>query len=125
MMDRSEKTRNVVFILLGVAVLVLKRHYSGPFAEIIHNHGSNVSVSFAVYFVLRMVTSGWKYERFVTAGAALLLVELFEATDGFGVMSNVYDPADFIANVLGVGLALMLDALISSRRSNERERDSP
>jgi len=30
----------------------------------------------------------------------------------FGVMTNVYDPVDFVANVVGVGLALMLDTLI-------------
>lgn len=125
MMDKSAKTRNVVFILVGVSVLVLKKHYSGPFVEIIHSYGSNVSVSLAVYFVVRMLTSGWRNERFVTAGIALLVVELFEATDGFGVMSNVYDPFDFMANVLGVGLALMLDALISLKWSNERDQDSP
>lgn len=124
-MDRSTKTRNVIFVILGVSVLVLKRYYSGPIAETVHSYGSNVSVSFAVYFIVSMVTFGWKHERFVTAGTALLLVELFEAADGFGVMSNVYDPVDYIANVLGVGLALMIDTLILLKRSNDREQGSP
>jgi hypothetical protein len=39
----------------------------------------------------------------VTVGIALLVVELFEATNGFGVMTNVYDPADFVVNAVGAG----------------------
>lgn len=39
---------------------------------------------------------------------ALLATELFEATDGFGVMSNAYDPADYIANAAGVALAAVV-----------------
>ena len=104
--------RNVSFILLGVAALVLKRYYSGPFVEIIHSYSGNVSASFAVYFIIRFLTSGLKYGRLVTAGIAFLVVELFEATNGFGVMTNVYDPVDFVANAVGVGLALVLDTLV-------------
>ena len=51
----TSKARNVSFVLLGVAALVLKRHYSGPFVEIIHSYTGNVSASFAVYFVVRPV----------------------------------------------------------------------
>ena len=123
-MVKTSKARNVLFVLLGVAVLVLKRYYSGPFVEIIHSYGGNASVSFAVYFVVRILTSGWRYERLVTAGIALLAVELFEATNGFGIMSNVYDPIDFVANVAGVGFALVLDALVLSRWRNELDRGS-
>ena len=92
--------------------------------EVIHSYSGNVSASFAVYFVVRILTSGWKYGRLVTAGIALLVVELFEATNGFGVMTNVYDPVDFVANVVGVGLALVLDALVLSRWRNELDRGS-
>lgn len=111
----TPKARNVFFVLLGVATLVLKRHYSGPFVEIVYSYSGNVSVSFAVYFVVRISTSDWKYEKLVTAGIALLVVELFEATNGFGVMTNVYDPGDFVANAVGVVLALALDILVSGQ----------
>ena len=120
----TSKARNVSFVLLGVAALVLKRHYSGPFVEIIHSYTGNVSASFAVYFVVRLLTSGWRYERLVTAGIALLVVELFEATNGFGVMTNVYDPVDFVANAVGVGLALVLDTLVRFQWRNELGRGS-
>lgn len=120
----TPKVRNVFFVLLGVAALVLKKHYFGPSVEIIHSYSGNVSASFAVYFVVRISTSGWRYERLVTAGIALLIVELFEATNGFGVMANVYDPVDFVANAVGVVLALVLDTLVGLRRRNELDRGS-
>jgi hypothetical protein len=123
-MAKTSKARNVAFVLLGIAALVLKKHYSGPFVEIIHSYGGNVSASFAVYFVVGIVTSDWRYGMLVTAGFALLVVELFEATNGFGVMTNVYDPVDFVANTVGVGLALGLDALVLSRWRNVLDRGS-
>ncbi|MCK6622045.1 MAG: hypothetical protein HUU32_09385 [Calditrichaceae bacterium] len=115
MVKTTPKARNVFFVLLGVAALVLTRHYSGPFVEIIHSYSGNVSASFAVYFVVRILTSGWRYGRLVTAGIALLVVELFEVTNGFGVMTNVYDSVDLVANAVGVVLALVLDALVGLR----------
>ena len=124
MAKTTPKARNVFFVLLGVAALVLKRHYSGPFVEIVHSYAGNIAASFAVYFVVRISTSGWRYGRLVAAGIALLVVELFEAADGFGVMTNVYDPVDFLANAEGVVLALVLDALAAPRRRNEPDRGS-
>jgi hypothetical protein len=120
------KARNVLLVLLGVAALVMKRHYSGPFVDIVHSYGGNASASFAVYFVIRIVTLGWRYGGLLTASVALLVVGLFEATNGFGVMTNVYDPADFVANALGVGLALVVDTLASSSgwRGSDRRRRS-
>jgi hypothetical protein len=120
------KARNVLLVLLGLAALVMKRHYSGPFVDIVHSYGGNASASFAVYFVIRIVTLGWRYGGLLTASVALLVVGLFEATNGFGVMTNVYDPADFVANALGVGLALVVDTLASSSgwRGSDRRRRS-
>lgn len=114
-MTKASKARSISFVLLGVAALVLKRYYSGPLVETILSYGGNISASFAVYFMVRILTSGWTQGTLVTAGIALPIVELFEATDGFGVMTNVYDPVDFVANAVGVGLALGLDGLAWSR----------
>ena len=124
MAKTTSKVRNVSFVLLGVAALVLKRHYSGPFVEIVHSYCGNISASFAVYFVVRILTSGWRYGRLVATGIALLVVELFEATNGFGVMTNVYDPVDFVTNAVGVVLALVLDTLVGLRWRNELDRGS-
>jgi hypothetical protein len=121
---KRSKARNVLFVLLGVTALVLKRHYSRSFMEIVHSYGGSVSASLAVYFVVRILTFGWRYERLVTAGIALLTVEIFEVTNGFGIMTNVYDPVDFVANAVGVGLALVLDSLVMLIWRNELDRES-
>jgi hypothetical protein len=41
----------------------------------------------------------------------LLAVTAFELADGFGLMSNVYDPIDLAANAAGVALAWAVDSL--------------
>jgi hypothetical protein len=38
---------------------------------------------------------------------------VFEYTDGFGFMSNTYDPWDYAANAAGVGVAIGVEAIVS------------
>ena len=35
----------------------------------------------------------------------------YEASNGFGVMTNVYDRVDFAANAVGIALALAIDSV--------------
>jgi hypothetical protein len=114
--------RNVFFVILGVVGLVLKGHYSGRWQVVIHSYGGNVAASFATYFVVSNLRPPfhWRYGRLLTAAGALLVVELFEVTNGFGVMSNVYDPMDLVANAGGVALALAVDALTPARLLRHR-----
>lgn len=108
-MPRALAIRNVVLAVLGASVLVLKGVYSGPFEEAFYSWGGNVAVSFALYFALLNTTRKWARPRIYAAALALLAVEVFEATDGFGFLANVYDPIDYFANALGVGLAVLVD----------------
>jgi len=110
------KARNTFFVFLGIGGDLLKRHYSGPGWQIIHNNGGNFAVSFAVYFVATNLPLYRRSKRLVTAGLTLAVVELFEVLDGFGVMTNVYDPFDLLANLGGVALALTLDIFLDHRR---------
>jgi hypothetical protein len=119
------QTRNVFFVLLGVAGLVLKGHYSGPNREAVHSYGGNIAASFAVYYVVALLPLAFRFRKLLIAGLALAVVELFEALNGFGVMTNVYDPVDFAANAVGIALALAMDCAtdgISRRRSHQAER---
>ena len=109
----SSKARNVVFTLCGVAGLVLKGRYHGPYQIPVHSYGGNITASFAVYFVLANAPFFMNFGRLVTAVCALAVVELFEATNGFHVMTNTYDPVDYAANVIGIGLALLADVVAS------------
>jgi len=79
------------------------------------------------YFLASIPPVRTRHRKLVAAAGALLAVEAFEATDGFGGMSNVYDPIDFAANALGVGLALMLDAALgrfTARRAPKQGQGS-
>lgn len=107
-MTAAEKRRFVALILLGIAALTLKPAYARGNA-ILLAYAGNFSASFAVYFLARIGVSEAGVGRLGAAALAIAVVEAFEATDGFGVMSNVYDPGDFIANLAGVMLALAVD----------------
>lgn len=107
--SRTEALRNIVFIMIGVGVLLFKRHYSGPCESMVYAYAGNVAVSFAVYFNALNAPVKVRYKQLWAAGLALTAVELFEVFDGFGIMSNVYDTLDLAANGAGVILALVVD----------------
>lgn len=111
-MARNWITRNLILVLIGVAGLLLKPH-RGPWQELVSSQGGNFAVSFALYFILLTAASRHGFGRHAAAVAALLAVEVFEVTDGFGVMSNTYDPLDLLANAAGVCTAFAVD-LVSS-----------
>jgi hypothetical protein len=100
--------------------LLLKGRYSGPYVDLVRSYGGNVVVSSSVYFLLTRLPIRHRLKRLMTAGLGLATVELFEATDGFGVMSNTYDPVDFLANAAGIGVALLVDVLASRTGDSER-----
>ena len=111
------KARDVFFVLVGATGLVLKRHYSGPHREAVHSYGGNIAASFAVYYwsnlVVTLLPVRPRFRKALTTGLALAVVELFEALNGFGVMTNVYDRVDFAANAAGIALALAVDTVTS------------
>ena len=121
---RAITIRNVALAVLGAAVLMLKSAHHGPFEDVIHAYAGNVAVSFALYFAAVNATARYRRPRLIAASLTLLAVELFEATDGFGAMENVYDPADFIANAAGVGLAVIVD-IATGRFLQRRHEQSP
>ena len=103
------RLRDLLMILVGVACLLLKRWFAKSLGDLAFSYVGNLSASFAVYFLVSFAATP-KLTRVMIAGIALLVVELFELTDGFGIMTNVYDPFDYLANALGVGLAYCVDA---------------
>ena len=108
-MSRSNTIRYTIFVLLGTAGLVLKSWFSDCLPNFVLNYAGNLCVSFAVYFIVRLASANLRFNRVIIAITALLIVELFEATNGFGVMSNTYDHLDFLANALGISLAIVVD----------------
>ncbi len=111
MRTTSSKSR-VALVLLGVLALVLKGSYGGPWAELVHSYAGNLSVSFAVYFLGTIAAASARVPRAAIALFALLVVESFEVTDGYGLMTNVYDPMDLVVNAAGVGAGMLVDHAI-------------
>jgi hypothetical protein len=107
--DFALKARNVLFVFLGIALLVSKQWYSGPLDEIVHAYLGNLSVSFAVYFLFANLEFPQRVKGVLAATCALTVVELFEAFDGFGIMSNTFDPIDYLANAVGIAMAFLID----------------
>jgi hypothetical protein len=110
---RAITIRNVALAVLGAAVLVLKSAYDGPFQDVFYAYAGNIAVSFALYFAALNATARLGRSRLVAASLTLLTVEVFEATNGFGVMENVYDASDFVANAAGIALAVIVDVTTS------------
>lgn len=108
--------RDLLFVLLGVLLFVGRRLYTGPLELLIHNYAGNVTVSFAVYFIVKQLPLRMPYVELVIACIAMGAVNLFEASDGFWVMANTYDPYDVAANSVGVGIALVVDILLKYGR---------
>lgn len=117
MMFNRDRARDVLCALVGVLALLLK----GPLARfggvLVSDYGGNVAASFAAFFVLKLPAVPGRFRLAAAAVLALLATASFEATDGFGFMSNTYDPGDYLANAAGVGLALAVEGavLLASR----------
>lgn len=112
----STNLRDVCCVLLGAAMLVLKSHYSGPGEILVHSYAGNIGISFAVYYIALHLPMTVRRRRLAAAVMALAAVELFELFDGFGVMSNVFDPWDLPANLLGVAGGFALDTVLARQR---------
>lgn len=109
-MNARLRTRNVLMVLAGVAGLLMKSWFAESLGDLAYSYLGNLAVSFAVYFLVSIAAST-RLNRFITGVIALLVVEIFELADGFGLMANVYDPFDYLANALGVALAYLVDVV--------------
>jgi hypothetical protein len=118
------RARNAGLALLGAAVLVFKSAYSGPLEQVIHSHAGNFAAAFALYFAAVSATYRFRRPRLLAALSALVVVTSFEIADGFGLMANVYDPLDVLANGAGVAFAVAVDLLWSRWMSGAPPDDS-
>lgn len=118
MLTPEMRVRNTVLAVIGVVALLLKASYTGPFEEVVHSYAGNFVVSFALYFAAVSGTQRFRRPRLAATLMVLLAVTLFEITDGFGFMSNVYDPVDLFANTAGVGFARATEVLMAQIKTH-------
>ena len=118
------RARNAGLAMVGAAVLAFKGSYSGPFEQFIHSYAGNFAGTFTIYFAVVSATHRFRRPRLLAALSALAVVTAFEITDGFGLMANVYDPLDVLANGAGVAFAVAVDLLSSRWMSGAPPDDS-
>jgi hypothetical protein len=110
LMTSSYRARDVIFVFIGVTALLFKSWFSDSLPDFAFSYLGNLSVSFAVYFLVRLA-SHHRFNMILSAIVAIVIVEVFEAANGFGIMTNVYDQLDYVANALGVALAVAVDVV--------------
>ncbi len=103
--------RYVLFVLPGVVGLLAKGWLSSDLPEFVFSYTGNLAVSFSVYFIIQLATDG-RFHKILSAAGAMFIVGIFEVTDGFGVMANVYDPIDLLADALGIIIAVSVDVIM-------------
>ncbi|MFH0736794.1 MAG: hypothetical protein V1773_18335 [bacterium] len=112
-MNDKEKVIKLVLIIIGVFGLILKRSYTGEYIDFVRSYLGNFSISFAIFFLVEIGSKKLKLNNYVLALLSLSILELFELTNGFGIMQNVYDPYDLVVNFIGVGFAVIVNIVIS------------
>lgn len=105
----NEKVWRIACIVVGVAGLLLSRHYTGYGADLLHAHGANVSFSFAAYFLLRFFNLPPRDSRSSAAVYAMVVVSAQELAQGYGYYPGVFDEWDLLFNAAGISLAVGLD----------------
>jgi hypothetical protein len=108
-MKAASAKRHVALVVVAAGAFVLKRSYHGPWAALVRDYGGNLTVSFAVYFLGAIAAASVRLPKAAAVLGALVIVESFELTSGFGLMANVYDPMDLVVNAVGVGVGMLVD----------------
>lgn len=101
--------------MTAIGLFLLKQRYAGPFQPLIYSYAGNFLVSFALYFNFLFLQIPPRFRRTAAALLTLVCVESFELFDGFGLMANIYDPLDLLANAIGVGCACGCDYTLSRK----------
>jgi hypothetical protein len=64
-----------------------------------------------------------RLQRLWAVCLGLAVVELFELSNGFGVMANTYDRIDLAANAAGVAVALAVDSATEDGAPSASDQD--
>lgn len=104
-----------MLLILGAMLLhLLSGWYSGPLEQWFHSYGSNVTVSFAVYFLLQLTRLPGVHRRLAVSGYALAILLGEEFAERADLVAGVFDPWDLLCNAIGVTIAVAVDAATAS-----------
>jgi hypothetical protein len=116
-----ERRKMLVVVCLVVPIALLHfftgSAYNGPWPEFVNGYLLNILVPLAFYLLLCLPETPqlrpWQVKAVLVFGAASA-VEIAQFL-GLPVLGRTFDPLDFAAYGLGVGLAVLLDAVVFPR----------
>ena len=117
----NHKLRNVLFILAGALVHILSGSYFGPFEEWVRSYGSNLAVSFALFFLLQFLRLPGIGNPLACAGYALAILFVEEFAQRSSQYAGVFDPWDFLYDAIGVFAAVGLNKIAPASRHEKKD----
>jgi hypothetical protein len=119
----EDAKRRKTLVVVGVVVPIALLHfftgsaYRGPYPEFVNGYLLNILVPLAFYLLLCLPETPqlrlWQVKAVLIFGAASA-VEIAQFL-GLPVLGRTFDPLDFAAYGLGVGLAVLLDVVLFPR----------
>jgi hypothetical protein len=105
----QNKTRDLIAIAIGILLFLICGRYRGPLEVAVHSYGSNLTFSFIAYYLFRLSRIKGTDRKQICALFAALLVTASELAQLIGWYSGIFDPLDFLFNLIGVTLAWAID----------------
>ena len=106
----SAKSKKLIIVTGAIIGLLFSRLYIGPGSDFFNSYGTNISISFGAYFILKFFNL--PMNKLAYGGIIFFFVSLQEITQGLGLYPGNIDNLDFLFNALGVVLAIIVDTII-------------
>ncbi|MDX1701252.1 MAG: hypothetical protein R3250_11570 [Melioribacteraceae bacterium] len=106
----SAKSKTLIIVTGAIIGLLFSRLYIGPGSDFFTNYGTNISFSFAAYFILKLFNL--PINKLAAGGIIFFIVSLQEIAQGIGLYPGNMDSLDYLFNAVGVVLAIILDTII-------------
>jgi hypothetical protein len=110
-MKPENRVRIIVCLVISVVGILLVSFYSGNYSEFVQSYGANVLFGFGMYFLVQLFKIP-DIERIPTNGVyAMFFAGAQEMAQFVKISPGVWDPMDFVANGVGIIVAMGLDWL--------------
>lgn len=112
----------IVLLVALIHIIGAGHWFHGSYRDFYYSYFSDVAVPFAFYFLLCIAernwpwVSGWKMKTTLLLGGCVLA----ESLQYFHVyfLGTVFDPLDFMAYIIGLAAAIVVDELLLQRFKN-------
>jgi hypothetical protein len=115
-MKPENRIRNIALLAISVVGILLVSFYSGTFSAFVQAYGANVFFGLGMYFLLQLFKIPDIDRMSTNAVYALVFTGAQEMAQFIGLNPGVFDPLDFLANGVGILLAMAIDYLIQFKR---------